>query len=263
MSYTVIVCDRFHFADDPDHEIEVPGFLSRDDAITYARRRTRRSLEELRKPGQSPAALRDLWLTLGEDCRVVGPEGVVYRASAELEHFIRHPVPLEACDYLGWYEALLPADFALECAWSSGTVPPPYYRTYRIRLQRTGSPQADGGGVKGDILFWPDYPGPGVPAWHETFAVPTREALRIVALLHDGGFFSPRAGQSAAEPALGGETLHLTLTLRGETWPFRSTSLPEPLRSALLGEVMAAVRDAVPSRVWATLEARSQAYHAR
>jgi len=266
MGYIVIVCDMFHFADDPEHEISVPGFPTQEAAIEYARRRTRSSLEALRQPGQTPEELRSLWYTFGEDCRVVGPEGVVYRASAELDAFIRHPVPSENCDYLGFYESLLPEDFALTCEWASGAVPPPHHYEYRIALRPRKAPshsrQALYPRMQGDITFWPDYPGPRVPTWRETFAVWTREALCVYTLLLEGGFLgtAPREKGKTAT-AIGGETAALEVTAQGRTWHISSVQLPPQHRAFLMENLMPAIRTTVPEAIWRTLEARRQAYH--
>ena len=263
MSYTVIVCDMFHFADDPDHEIEIPGFPTREAAIEYARRRLRHSLEEARTPGQSPEELRHLWYTFGEDCRVVGPEGVIYRASAELDHFIRHPATREECDYNGLYESLLPADFALTWEWAAGAMPPPYHYEYRIVLQKHESRpgEALAPRMQGEITFWPGYPGPTVPEWRETFSVWTRECLRVYALLRDGGFLDAEVPSLAREDMpIGGETASLNVTAQGRTRHIVSTDLPEDQRRFLLEKITPAVRAIVPAHIWQDLEARRRAY---
>lgn len=270
MGYSVIVCDLFHFADDPAHEIEVPGFLTRDQAVAYARRRLRSSLEDLRRPGQSPEELRGLWSTFGEDCRVVGPEGVVYRASAELDHFLRHPATPEACDYLGLYESLLPEDFALVCEWAAGAVPPPHYYAYRIALRPyprpTDTDPAQQGlypRLQGTLTFWPDYPGPDVPSWTHTFPVQTREGLRVYACLQEHHLLDARPirMEESAHVSLGGETVMLEVTALGRTRHLHSADLPSAQQTLLLGPVMDAVRQAVPGYLWEEVHARRRAYH--
>ena len=265
MSYVVIVCDMFHFASDPEHEIEVPGFPTREVAIEYARRRVRSSLEELRKPGQSPEELRRLWYIFGEDCRVVGPEGVVYRAFSELEHFIHHPARGEESDYNALYESLLPVDFALTCEWTAGAVPPPYHYEYRLVLRRYELPSNVEAGLyppmQGEITFWPDYPRAHVPAWKETFSVGTRACLHVYALLKDGDLLHDRSSQQEGRVAIGGEIATLEVTAEGQTWRICSTALPPEQHAFLLERVMPAVRKMVPDPVWERLETRREAYH--
>ena len=264
MSYTVIVCDMFHFAEGSDHEIEVPGFPTREAAIEYARRRLRHSLEEVRTPGQSPEELRHLWYTFGEDCRVVGPEGVIYRASAELDRFIRHPATPEERDFNGLYESLLPEDFAMTWEWAAGAVPPPYHYEYRIAVHRY-EPRSDEPlppRLRGYITFWPDYPAPNVPEWREPLSVWTREGLRVYALLLDGGFLDAEIPSSGREDTpIGGETAILNVTAQGRTLHITSTDLPEDQRRFLLEKITPAVRAMVPAHIWQDLEARRRAYH--
>lgn len=268
MSYTVFVCDMFHFADDPEHELEIPGFPTQEVAIEYARRRLRSSLEELRKEEQSPEELRDLWYTFGEDCRVVGPEGVVYLASAHLDYFIRHPATPEECDYQSLYESLLPADFSLECLWEAATVPPPHHYEYRITVHPYDPPsantQADGTQhprIQGEITFWPDYRGLGTPEWKERFFVSTQACLRVYTLLQEGGLLQQLLPQSEEDRIIGGETATLEVRAGGRIRPINSSQLPRQQRIFLLDTVMQAIRAMVPDEIWKTLSARRQAYH--
>lgn len=93
--YYVIVCDLFH-SHEPDHESVVSGFCDRERAIEYAQRRTWSSVEEMRRPDSSPEEILGRWRGFGEDCRVVGPEGLVYVASSEMERFLASSPPPEA-----------------------------------------------------------------------------------------------------------------------------------------------------------------------
>ena len=250
MKYTVIVCDMFHYTE-PDHEIEVPGFPTQEVAIEYARRRLRRSLEELRRPEQTPEELRSLWYTFGEDCRVIGPGGVVYRASSELERFINNPIPLEACDYLSLYHALLPEDFALTCDWAAGAMPPPYHYEYSITVGPDG---------RGEITFWPDYPAEETPAWRETWQAPFERRLRLYHLLEEHGFLNPvvETGEEEERP-IGGETVRLEASANGQRIQLDSTRLSAD-RADALREMLDAVRALVPDLVWEDLAARRRAY---
>jgi len=105
MDYAVIVCDLFN-AHDPDHETLIEGFATAEEAIEYARRRTRASVEEIRRPEFTAEEIHRQWRSFGEDCRVIGPEGVIYLASSELEVFIDHPATAEERDWSGYYHDL-------------------------------------------------------------------------------------------------------------------------------------------------------------
>jgi hypothetical protein len=97
-SFQVLVMEMSHYADD-DGESTVSGFPNREEAIEYARRRLRDSLEELRKANQSVAELKRLWLLFGEDALV--PSDPAYSASSELDFFLRHPATQEERDWAG------------------------------------------------------------------------------------------------------------------------------------------------------------------
>jgi hypothetical protein len=94
-SFSVLVFDMAHTGDD-DGEHRVNGFATLADAREYARRRTRASIEELRKPEMTAAELRELWTLFGEDCSVLGDS---YCGSSELGHFIAEPAGTGECDW--------------------------------------------------------------------------------------------------------------------------------------------------------------------
>ena len=85
MAWSVLVLDMARYQDE-EGERTVGGFGSFEAARDYARRRVVASLEELRKPGQTAAELRALWLRYGEDALVPGEPG--YKAVAELDDLI-------------------------------------------------------------------------------------------------------------------------------------------------------------------------------
>ena len=89
--------DMFHYQD-LEHEMVIEGFPTLEDAVEYARRRTRDSLEEHRRPGQSKEELRKLWWIFGEDVLVVGGN---YSGNHELDYFIEHAATRpEECDWM-------------------------------------------------------------------------------------------------------------------------------------------------------------------
>jgi hypothetical protein len=88
--------DMSHYADE-EGEMTVSGFPTREEAIDYARRRVRASVEELRKPDQSAEELKRLWFLFGEDALVPGDPA--YHAANDLDFFLRHPATREECDW--------------------------------------------------------------------------------------------------------------------------------------------------------------------
>lgn len=95
-TWAVLVIDMFHYMDPEEGERLVEGFLRPEDAIEYARRRTRSSLEECRPNASDAAALRSAWFMFGEDCVALGTG---YKGLAELDEFIAHPATPEQIDW--------------------------------------------------------------------------------------------------------------------------------------------------------------------
>jgi hypothetical protein len=95
-TWSVLVIDMFHYMDPEDGERVVTGFLNPEDAIEYARRRTRSSVEESRPNAPEAAAFRTAWFMFGEDCIALGTG---YKGFAELDQFIAHPATPEEIDW--------------------------------------------------------------------------------------------------------------------------------------------------------------------
>ncbi|MEW6128712.1 MAG: hypothetical protein AB1757_16855 [Acidobacteriota bacterium] len=95
-SYAVLIIDMAHYRE-TESELLISGFPSREEAIEYARRRLRSSVEELRAMNQSAAELRRLWSIYGEDAMVIEEAG--YKGSSELDFFIAHPASAEEQDW--------------------------------------------------------------------------------------------------------------------------------------------------------------------
>ena len=95
-TWAVLVMEMGRYQDE-EGESMVGGFASFERAREYARRRTRDSLEGLRKTGQTAEELRQLWLLYGEDAMVIGAPS--YKGFAELDFFIAHPASREECDW--------------------------------------------------------------------------------------------------------------------------------------------------------------------
>lgn len=95
-TWSVLVIDMFHYMDPEEGERLVTGFLTPEDAIEYARRRTRSSVEESRPGASDAAALRSAWFMFGEDCIALGNG---YKGFSELDEFIAHPATPEQIDW--------------------------------------------------------------------------------------------------------------------------------------------------------------------
>ncbi|GEM_PF-3206652 len=243
--YAVIVCDLFN-RHEPDHEVAVLGFPSRELAVEYARRRTWSSVEQMREPGLSREEVRRRWQALGEDCRVVGPEGVIYVASAELDRFLEHPIPPERRDWAGLYRSLLPDDFALTYEWAAGSVPPPHHDEYTIVVEPPD---------RGHLLFWPDYPSERVEPWTADFYPDLTARILLHNWAQATGLFD-RAQAPPAAPGIGGETGRLDVVAAGRRARLAVHLLPEEERTAL----HRLIRSLVPGLIWAEMETRRRRY---
>jgi hypothetical protein len=101
--YRVLVLDNFHIFDPEEQdEVLLAGFPSFEAAREYARRRTRASLEEMRKPDQAREELRFMWFQFGESAQAIGREpGSTYYASADIDFFIDNPASEKERDWAG------------------------------------------------------------------------------------------------------------------------------------------------------------------
>jgi hypothetical protein len=90
----VLVIDMARY--DAEGETILRGFPTPELALEYARRRTRSSIEGLRRPNQSAQLLRRQWLTFGEDCCVIGRD---YCGASEVDYFVTHPATAEETDW--------------------------------------------------------------------------------------------------------------------------------------------------------------------
>jgi hypothetical protein len=74
------------------------GFKDFAEARDYSRRRTRDSIERLRKPGMRLKALRAEWDKWGTYCVIEGgDEG--YHSMSELDSFLATPATFEQCNW--------------------------------------------------------------------------------------------------------------------------------------------------------------------
>jgi hypothetical protein len=95
-SFAVLVLDMSRTGEDEGSRV-IDGFASFEAARAYAEARTRASVEELRKPDQSPEDLRTLWHMYGEDCLVLGGG---YSGRDQLEDYIARPAAQAEIDWV-------------------------------------------------------------------------------------------------------------------------------------------------------------------
>ena len=84
--FSVLIIDNAHYME-PETERVIDGFATLDEAIAFAKKRVRDSVEELRSPGISKTDLRKLWLLYGENTTVIGGH---YSGTDDVDYFIEH-----------------------------------------------------------------------------------------------------------------------------------------------------------------------------
>ncbi len=142
----------------------------------------------------------------------------------------------------------VPEGFVLTYSWASGTVPPPGHYEVQIHVPATG---------EGRVELIPDYPGPGVPVWRETFPLTPADRARIYRRLVEARILEapPRP---LPDPPLGGPTESLTVVVGDRRIHVPAGLAPADARR--LAPLYALLRGLVPPQVWERLEARRQAY---
>ncbi|MBN2431125.1 MAG: hypothetical protein JXQ27_06595 [Acidobacteria bacterium] len=140
-----------------------------------------------------------------------------------------------------------PPDLMVEYEWCEGTIPPPDYYEYTIRI---------GPGPHGVVLFRPDYPSHDPPEWAVPFDVTADELSALWAELAAAGLLSGRSWPAREDHAVGGSLERVTVAQAGRpvTVPWRPA---EPERLAPLYRFL---RSLVPEPLWRDLRARHEAY---
>jgi hypothetical protein len=95
-TWKVLIRDLSH--GDGSEDFVLSGFPTFELARDYARRRTRASLEEARKPGATPGQIKSQWQGFGELVTVLDEPG--YSPAAEIDEFIKRPASAEDIDHL-------------------------------------------------------------------------------------------------------------------------------------------------------------------
>jgi hypothetical protein len=142
-----------------------------------------------------------------------------------------------------------PDDFSFCYSWREGSVPPPYHYEYTISVWPIGD---------GIIVFRPDYPEEGAPAWEERFRVSHARLAELCRRMFEGGVFSTQWETHPEPGPVGGELEWLEVTARGERYLVPQLPLhPEPLRP-----LYDFIRTLVPEAIWSKLRAQQEAYQA-
>lgn len=84
-----------------------------------------------------------------------------------------------------------PDDFQIEYYWETGSLPPPYFYSYKISI---------GPGNHGEINFQADYSDEDPPVWIENIEVSDAELGQLYQMLHEMGMFEKEWQQAADTP---------------------------------------------------------------
>jgi hypothetical protein len=129
--------------------------------------------------------------------------------------------------------------------WCAGSMPPPHHYEYTIRV---------GPGLRGEIVFHPDYPGLGAPEWTEAFDV-AEESLDALYALVEGRVLS-REWVKVEDGAVGGSLEWMSGTVDGQC--FRVPSRVE--EEKVLEPVYDAIKALVSDAIWAKMRSRREQY---
>jgi hypothetical protein len=143
-----------------------------------------------------------------------------------------------------------PADLLVTYEWYEGSLPPPYHYEYSIKLQADGA---------GEVTMIPDYPGEGVPVWSEPFSVSRPELNTLFGVMVAEGLFREN-WQAMEAPPVGGSSEQLTVVAEGRT--VKIPAFPIRTQQERAEAIIGALRDVVPTTIFADLEARRAAYEA-
>ncbi|RME84439.1 MAG: hypothetical protein D6775_05500 [Caldilineae bacterium] len=132
--------------------------------------------------------------------------------------------------------------------WSEAAVPPPHHYEYEVRIQGDG---------RGEIRFWPDYPGGETPCWQISFSVAAEDVQGLFRLMRTRGLFTT-PWRAAEEPPVGGSSEWITVRAEGRVVEVPACLPPE--QQEAMSRIYQAVRGLVPVAIWTELEKRRRAY---
>lgn len=141
-----------------------------------------------------------------------------------------------------------PADFALAYSWSAGSLPPPYHYSYQIVITADGA---------GSMRMTPNYDGPDVPTWTETFVLSTEERDALFGALAAQGLLRER-WRDDPQPPVGGSSALLQVTANNRV--IRVPSAVVANQQPAAAAIHALVEAQVPPAIWEQLQAQRDAY---
>ena len=144
--------------------------------------------------------------------------------------------------------ATRPEDFQVQYDWSEGSLPPPYHYEYTVLIEPDG---------QAEVRMTPDYPGPGVPTWTETFSLTPEELDSLYAQMLAQGLERENWAEED-DPPVGGSSAWVVVTSRGKE--IRIPAFVVSRQAAKAQALREAVRSVVPQPIWDELDVLREAY---
>ncbi len=142
-----------------------------------------------------------------------------------------------------------PIDFSIEYRWTEGSVPPPYHYSYTITIDADGAAQ---------IAFTPDYKGPEVPTWIETFSLSNDQLDVLYMTAVETGVMTNNLKENE-DPPVGGSFQRMTITAAGNSYTVPPFLVDETLQRRL-SSLETAIENSVPDAIWSDLRQRHAEY---
>jgi hypothetical protein len=143
-----------------------------------------------------------------------------------------------------------PEDFSILYKWSEGTIAPPYYYQYSIKINSSG---------QGEIQLIPNYSAEDdqVPVWNETFSVSQQELDGLYQLMRSGGLWTQN-WQDLGGPPPGAGSESMVVTASGVQ--VQTPTYVNDEQNRMLAEIYAAVNALVPKDIWEKLMTQRDEY---
>ena len=140
------------------------------------------------------------------------------------------------------------SSFKIQYKWQEGSLPPPYYSEYTIRLDSKGV---------GEIVFQPDYSWNTPPIWQYSFEFSEESLQELQALLQQRKVLQ-REWDESTQHSVGGSLEQLSGSANDMQFSVPDTLSPEEAEQ--MAPIYRAIRAFVPANVWAKLRKEQEEY---
>ena len=140
------------------------------------------------------------------------------------------------------------SDLRISYHWQEGSVPPPYYYEYTIRVYP---------GLKGEIEFQPDYDPNSPPVWNRNFTLTPDDLAPIVTMLEKNQLLNERRLQSK-EPFVGGAIEYAEINYCGRNIYLNRQGAAD--LANIVDQVFRSFKSLVPDSIWLELNTLREEY---